>query len=285
MITLTRILEATNFPGNFTGTTRKAWELELLKQAREIELGERSKFSFTSSRWKDAKPYLIAESNQKCAYCEVNFTTIAYGDVEHYRPKSVYYWLAYSYHNYTVSCQLCNQKYKGSKFPVLNHKLSAPAVLSSSTDADLSALAGTLTVDPLQDAAGLEYTLFCQAHQAERPLSLDPYLDNPQNYFAYRYLDTTKEVFVEPITDDAKKLVNSCIKLFGLNRKELRDIRYRRLLEYRFHRQIIDDTSLPQLYRTGAANIIARNYIANSAEFAGMFRYFNERAIDPLPDF
>lgn len=43
---------------------------------------------------------------------------VAYGDGEHYRPKSTYWWLAYNYDNYLASCTLCNQRFKEAKFPI-----------------------------------------------------------------------------------------------------------------------------------------------------------------------
>lgn len=82
---------------------------------------------------------------KKCGYCEARFTE--FGDVEHYRPKSEvqklvaeggeldhlrnvrgrrnpaitelgYWWLAYEWDNYLLSCGLCNRSYKSALFPV-----------------------------------------------------------------------------------------------------------------------------------------------------------------------
>ena len=54
----------------------------------------------------------------KCAYCEKNI-----GDsskhIEHYRPKKIYYWLAYSWDNLLLSCGKCNSA-KSDKFLVDN---------------------------------------------------------------------------------------------------------------------------------------------------------------------
>ncbi len=41
----------------------------------------------------------------KCAYCEQRIEGY---HVEHYRPKSIYYWLAYSWDNLLFCCSLCN---------------------------------------------------------------------------------------------------------------------------------------------------------------------------------
>lgn len=50
----------------------------------------------------------------KCAYCEKNLLD-APKHIEHYRPKDIYYWLAYSWDNLLLSCGSCNSS-KGTKF-------------------------------------------------------------------------------------------------------------------------------------------------------------------------
>jgi len=62
---------------------------------------------------------LFKNYNGKCCYCESKVTGI---EIEHYRPKSKYYWLAYSWDNLMLVCSHCN-KAKGDKFP-----LSAKAI-------------------------------------------------------------------------------------------------------------------------------------------------------------
>ncbi len=70
------------------------------------------------SRYKcgDIKEKFEGLYHDKCAYCEKR--TEEY-QIEHYRPKSIYYWLAYSWDNLLVSCGKCNF-YKGTKFKVKN---------------------------------------------------------------------------------------------------------------------------------------------------------------------
>jgi hypothetical protein len=72
----------------------------------------------------------------KCAYCESEFVSVAWGDVEHYRPKRGvtgdkthpgYYWLAYSEQNLMPSCQLCNQgRGKRNWFPIAGQRAASP---------------------------------------------------------------------------------------------------------------------------------------------------------------
>lgn len=56
----------------------------------------------------------------KCAYCETSLLD-APRHIEHYRPKDIYYWLAYSWDNLLLACHKCNS-IKGSKFPVKNSR-------------------------------------------------------------------------------------------------------------------------------------------------------------------
>lgn len=54
----------------------------------------------------------------KCAWCEswVERTT-SYEEVDHYRPKSLYYWLGYAWDNLIISCKPCNTQ-KLDQFPL-----------------------------------------------------------------------------------------------------------------------------------------------------------------------
>lgn len=59
---------------------------------------------------------LIEIYHLKCAYCEKNLLD-APKHIEHYRPKDIYYWLAYSWDNLLFSCGSCNSS-KGTKFQI-----------------------------------------------------------------------------------------------------------------------------------------------------------------------
>lgn len=63
---------------------------------------------------KDIKEQLEFIYNHKCAYCE---QSIEGYHVEHYRPKDIYYWLAYSWDNLLYCCSICNT-HKSKKFDV-----------------------------------------------------------------------------------------------------------------------------------------------------------------------
>ncbi len=83
------------------------------------------------------KPFLREYFRDKCAYCESEFDSVAWGDVEHYRPKKGvtgepnhpgYYWLAYSEVNLVPSCMKCNQgEGKRNHFPIKGARATQPA--------------------------------------------------------------------------------------------------------------------------------------------------------------
>ena len=90
-------------------------------------------FEFDSGLYaaKSVKNALLRAQHGKCCFCESKVAHISYGDVEHYRPKAGYrqspddplgrpgyYWLAYDWSNLLFCCQLCNQRFKRSLFPL-----------------------------------------------------------------------------------------------------------------------------------------------------------------------
>ncbi len=138
-------------PAPFTGAGRVRRELRLLEARRAVLSHQAEKIDFKSSYWKSAKEQLRAETHGKCAYCEAPTSATYYGDVEHFRPKSEYWWLAYCYDNYLYSCARCNQEYKLAEFPRRGPRLPQPRVQRNSTDARFRELAGTLAPE-LRDA-------------------------------------------------------------------------------------------------------------------------------------
>jgi hypothetical protein len=91
--------------------------------------------------------FILPQYNGKCAYCETPIVSGNPGDVEHFRPKAYcqplgparnrddyggqpparrnagpalegYWWLAYKWTNYLLSCNRCNSTWKRNQFPV-----------------------------------------------------------------------------------------------------------------------------------------------------------------------
>jgi hypothetical protein len=117
----------------------------------ETQIAEQpDKLIFNNKFWGNYKSHFKKTQNNKCGYCELRMSS--YGDVEHYKPKSVvegldqqgyeledlmnvkgrtflksckygYWWLAYDWDNYLLSCTLCNQPWKRALFPIEGGRL------------------------------------------------------------------------------------------------------------------------------------------------------------------
>lgn len=74
-------------------------------------------FKFKAYRHPELKVALEKLFNGKCAYCEWRYGGGSYFEVEHYRPKNHYYWLAADWSNLLPSCKRCNLG-KLNKFPL-----------------------------------------------------------------------------------------------------------------------------------------------------------------------
>lgn len=68
--------------------------------------------------YQKAKPTLSEVQGGKCCYCEYREQSAEYKDVEHYRPKSEYWWLAWTWENLYFACEPCNRKWKKDQFPL-----------------------------------------------------------------------------------------------------------------------------------------------------------------------
>jgi hypothetical protein len=178
-----------------------------------------------SQVWKAAKNQLKSESGGKCAYCEGKAAHVAHGDVEHYRPKDVYWWLAYCYDNYVYACQICNQSYKGVNFPLQGAALPAPPLPQNPSPAQTAALAGTLAPDP-QDAVAVQS--FLAAARMEDPSIPDPYTMDTEQLFAWQADHVLGEVEILPRggSPSAVAAHNAAVTFLGLNRYELKRWRY-----------------------------------------------------------
>lgn len=277
MIALERVRTTDKVHANFRGAKRVAWNKELLVRQKEILTGKFEKHNFVQNRWKVAKEQLYTESNGKCAYCEADTKVVSHGDVEHFRPKSKYWWLAYCYDNYLVACQVCNSVYKGNEFPLSDElkALQPPSLTATITNNEIDVLASNLNPDPI-DNSGLKLSDFIKANHAERPLLLNPYFDDPSEYFAWEIDAVLKHVILIPQKPKYIPYIQAAEKHYGLNRKELKETRY-------FFYEIYNT-----LYQILAQNIdrISEDTIQQiedriikmkdkSAPFAGMIRYFD----------
>jgi len=268
VIGLKRNRSEKSIPPQFYGDGRISRQAALVRDHRAGNL------KLTSNKWKLTKPALHNETWGKCAYCEAPADATAHCDVEHFRPKITYWWLALCYDNYVYACQICNQVYKGDHFPISGARLPEPNVPSGLRGKKLAEFAAKLTPDPL--APDVDTAPFFEAWNAERPDLVHPYLEDPERYFAWEADNVTKEVRLVPRSradSRVERAVKSSIKYLGLNRETLIRLRYRhfRLLEPLA--EVARSAACPLAVRQEAVSAL-RDATADGAMFAGMARHF-----------
>jgi uncharacterized protein (TIGR02646 family) len=94
--------------------------LALYRRAQRV----RRTFEFRAYKHSALRDVLHQLFRGKCAYCEAPYSVTGSLEVEHYRPKSVYYWLAADWSNLLPSCNHCNNR-KRSKFPLRDPRRQA----------------------------------------------------------------------------------------------------------------------------------------------------------------
>ncbi|HEX3125774.1 MAG TPA: hypothetical protein VH394_00440 [Thermoanaerobaculia bacterium] len=170
-------------------------------------------YEFRAELWKELKLHLFDLFEGKCAYCEACVQDVAFGEVEHYRPKRQveecpdhpgYYWLAYDLTNLLPSCQLCNG------YPAkMNHF-------------------------PVRDKAWARRR---EEMEREKPLLLNPYLHNPREHLRFRPLRENSDRLplsqVEGRTEEGK----TSVEVLRLNRPNLASARA--LAQQRIRQQLM----------------------------------------------
>jgi hypothetical protein len=275
MIALVRKRTATTIKAKYRGADKRERDKELMMARRTFLNDNTQSIKFNNTFWKAAKTQLKKESFGKCAYCEASTDVVAHGDVEHYRPKSIYWWLAYTYDNYLYACQICNQNYKSDNFPIGNIIYPETAIALTSTDLMIEELAGNISPDPID--INLNYTLqqYLDAHILESAFLLNPYFDNPAIYFAYEADDITKEVRVVPTKPKYAKYVKAAEDYYGINRIELKNLRYSTFTKFRAFKRaynVLTDIIVKQDVEEQINDMLSDKYF-----FAGMNRYFNSK--------
>lgn len=134
-----------------------------LRRKKLIERGVYIDEKVYNDRYKtdDIKNKLNSLYHHKCAYCEYK---VEQGHIEHYRPKNLYYWLAYSWDNLMYGCPTCNQ-FKGTTFDIKGKKVLPPKVSD-----DLSEI-NTWSSE--------------RYDQQEKPMLLNPERDDLKNVFLF----------------------------------------------------------------------------------------------------
>lgn len=176
------------------------------KVRRAIERGDKPDFD---DLWRrdSVKRRLSKAQNGKCGYCEIKCLAGDTGDIEHYAPKAEvhkflqdqdgnpmlgrektdlsniqdrksvrisdtgYWFKAYDWNNYLLSCNRCNTAWKGCLFPVEDAPRRLPP----------------------------------QEGRQERPLLLNPFDDDPIEHFDFNAFGQ-----IDPRTDKGRATVDVC---------------------------------------------------------------------------
>jgi hypothetical protein len=252
-------------PAGFRGPGRLASERALL----DLRVAGKAP---SSSVWKKAKEQLRAESAGKCAYCEGKADHVAFNDVEHFRPKSDYWWLAYCWENYTYSCVLCNQKFKKAKFPATGAHLAPPALPAQATPQQVQALVGKLGPDPLDKAAVTAFRTMLKTEKASLPDPYDPGL-NPERLFIWFADSNIGEVEIRARGNGsrAKAAIAAVNEFLGLNRQELKGWRWSTWETAEAFVKILGDQPSPATRATAEGQL--KKMMSDQGEFAAMVRY------------
>jgi len=264
MIQLTRVRTTQAIKAGFRGQHKINREEELLKRHRD---GEKPR----SVVWKGSKDQLKIESGGKCGYCEGKADHVAYGDVEHFRPKSVYWWLAYCYDNYVYSCQICNQSYKGANFPISGTPVSGPVLPQPLTDAAIQQLAGGLAPEPMDGPAVAQFQADAVLEEAHLP---DPYASKPETLFVWQGDANLSEVELRPRDNSsaAQRAFAAAEQFLGLNREELKKWRWVVYTMAELLAQTASAGVLPPALQQRTEDQL-RTMMSVDGEFAGMVRF------------
>ena len=277
MIKLTRVRTKAAVTSGLRGSGRVKKQRAIIDAMLDGSLDAEGSGWWNSGYWKKAKKQLKSETRGKCGYCEGPAAQTAYGSVEHYRPKDVYWWLGYCHDNYCYSCQPCNGK-KSNHFPFHGTKMKAPVVAASLTSAQRDDLAARMTPDPVVDGAGMSLQDFQAAARAEKADLIDPYLEDPEPFFKWIADDILKEVEIRPRDNKArtKRVFEAAEKRLDINREDVRGARwtlaYEDLLE---KKQLLDAVEAigNDALKTQVLDGI-RRLMEPRKPYAAMVRYF-----------
>ncbi len=73
----------------------------------------------------EIKNALLAETHEKCAYCESRFRHVYYGDIEHVTPKKLGIEFRFRWENLTLACKICNTN-KGIQENLVDPNVHSP---------------------------------------------------------------------------------------------------------------------------------------------------------------
>lgn len=221
-------------PASLVSSDNKKKNLKLLENEHKQAVKQDRKMKFPKKYGsKQVKSVLKEIFYDKCAYCEQRISSSQFGDVEHFRPKSVYWWLALTWENLLLACEVCNTSYKSNNFPVNGRRATKTSVLNR-----------------------------------EKYLLLDPLTEDPEEFIKY---DDAEGVVIEAINSQASKRVDACIEFYGLNREKLVDERKEKLMLFNVFLALYQDSTSEQ--NKNIIRTQFRKMESSESEFAGLIRY------------
>jgi hypothetical protein len=271
MIKLARTRALASFPPDFVSAKLIQKHEDLIERFYTARKASAA-IAFSSAKWKTAKDRLKLDSLDKCAYCEAPTAVVAHGDVEHFRPKKLYWWLAYAFDNYVFACQICNQIYKSDNFPLLHGKrLSSPRMPKiRPTGAKRQKLATSLVLD----ASGTSDEKVVALWSSEKAALLHPYLQDPEPFIRYSCDDANEEVWLLASSKrGAKRFVEACDEYLGLNREELRRLRFQHYKTFKILGDCYRSPELDDAMKLKLETEFGR-FVAESFPFTGMHRFY-----------
>ena len=192
-------------------------------QARERSVNEKE-FKGRAYAKKDVRKKL-EKIYKRCAYCECSL--VGSEDIEHYRPKSKYYWLALSWDNLLLSCRECNSK-KNDDFDIQGTEVAYDPADHQNWD--------------LIHKLGEKYDAI------ERPLLINPERDEDP----LRHFEFSRDGEIKGITAEGKYTREKCYlyrdKLNEERKAVLDAFEHRIMLDYRAHRK--DREALKRAFKT-----------------------------------
>lgn len=183
------------------------------------------KFEFTAYKDEAAGNLLNTLFHKKCAYCESRYRLVHPMEAEHYRPKGRilvpgppkqykrgYWWLAAAWDNLLPACIFCNR--------LNTHE--QPSVASG--------VSGKADLFPLFDETARAKT--AGEELQEEPVLLNPCEVDPQDLFQFVVEGRRANIYPanpDPTSRDWVR-VTETVRILGLNRAELAEERYERMI-------------------------------------------------------
>ena len=138
------------------------------------------KYQKDNNKFYPVKDALNKIYKNKCAYCETQINRTS-TNIEHYRPKSLYYFLAYSWDNLLPICNMCNSK-KSNRFELEDETKRIKSTIKSLKE--------------------LQYISKLYNH-IEKPKFIHPAIDNYQHLFRF---NTRGEIVVYTSIVDSHRM-------------------------------------------------------------------------------